>query len=166
MADVEIQIEGADAIVRDLGKVWDRVQHPRRALHRIGARVKDTAQLYAPISPSQSQKNALKKTKRKGKKKKSATTRAKPGSLQNSVHFRTVSNDSVKVHVPSNSPAGKYAYKMHEEKGQTWHERGVGTVAKGAQADDKFIERAIRDKEPDIAKIIDDETTKGTFWSR
>ena len=54
--------------------------------------------------------------------------------------------DHVDILVPSNSAAGDYAKKMHDEKGRTWKNRGVGTVAKGPQADEKYIERAIEDR--------------------
>lgn len=58
----------------------------------------------------------------------------------------------VDIYVPMNSDAADYAKKMHDEKGQTWKNRGVGTVAKGPQADDEFIERAIEDKEDVITR--------------
>lgn len=38
-------------------------------------------------------------------------------------------------------PGGKYALRIHDEKGKAWRRRGPGTVAKGARADDKFILR-------------------------
>lgn len=150
----EIQMTGADVVLKDLNRMERALKNPRRSLVQIGADVQEKAQKYAPISPNQKQKNALKKTKRKGNRKKSATTRAKPGSLQHSIRFDVISNDSVKIHVPSNSPAGKYGYKIHEEKGRTWRNRGIGTQIKGAQADDKFIERAARDLTPRIEEII------------
>ena len=49
------------------------------------------------------------------------------------------------VFVASNSQAGRYARRIHDEKGVTWRNRGPGTIAKGARADEKFIERAIKD---------------------
>lgn len=64
------------------------------------------------------------------------------------------------VFVPSNSEAGKYARRIHEEKGLTWWRRGPGTEAKGAQADHKFILRAIEDEDSNMMKIIDSEMEK------
>ena len=42
----------------------------------------------------------------------------------------------------------------------TWRNRGPGTVAKGDRADDKFIERAIRDNEGAFLEILTDEFRK------
>lgn len=88
-----------------------------------------------------------------------SATRPMPGGLMRSI---TVRNDDTRVEcfVPANSPAGKYAFKIHEEKGSAWSERGPGTQAKGPQADHKFITRAARDKEPDFILIMRDEVTK------
>lgn len=44
----------------------------------------------------------------------------------------------------ANAEAGKYAKRIHDEKGKTWRKRGPGTVAKGARADDKYIQRAVQ----------------------
>ena len=73
-----------------------------------------------------------------------------------------VLESSAEVFVPSNSEAGKYARRIHDEKGISWWHRGPGTQAKGAQADALFIERAITDSKPNIQKIIDVEMQRVT----
>ena len=40
------------------------------------------------------------------------------------------------------SEAQTYANVIHNEKGKRWHNRGLGTRAKGEKADEKFIARA------------------------
>ncbi len=73
--------------------------------------------------------------------------------------IRLMSHDEnhAAIGVPSNSGAGKYAKKIHDEKGDTWEERGIGTEAKGDHADHKFIARAIQDRTDDIVKIFENE---------
>lgn len=88
-----------------------------------------------------------------------ATTRPTPGGLMKSIMF-TSSDSMAEIFVPANSPAGTYAKKIHDEKGSTWKERGPGTQAKGAKADDKFIERAVKDNESNIISIITDQVNK------
>jgi hypothetical protein len=88
-----------------------------------------------------------------------ATTRPTPGGLMRSIAF-TSSDSQMEIFVPSNSPAGTYAKKIHDEKGSTWKERGPGTQAKGPQADEKFIERAVKDNEANILAIITDQVNK------
>lgn len=79
-----------------------------------------------------------------------ATARPKPGGLERSIKMecrqeRDWERSAASIFVPTGSEAGKYARRMHDEKGKTWRKRGPGTVAKGARADEKFIERAIGD---------------------
>ena len=64
------------------------------------------------------------------------------------------SPDHVSIMVPSNSPAGKYAGYIHDEKGSKWFKRGVGTIAKGPQADEKFIPRAIKAENASIIRTF------------
>ncbi len=90
---------------------------------------------------------------------KNAKKRPMPGGLMRSITMR--STDSlVEVFVPANSPAGQYAFKIHEEKGIRWKERGPGTQAKGPQADDKFITRAATDKRNEFRLIVESEIAK------
>lgn len=147
-----------------------------RTSYRVAALIKDTASWYAPISPTQSMLNQMRmirlvnagysnkqirKFARAGKKRRkpNASSRPMPGALQNSITFR-YAPDFAEVYVPSNSPAGSYAVKIHDEKGKTWRNRGFGTQAKGAQADEKFIERAMNDNILNINRIIDDQMLK------
>jgi hypothetical protein len=88
-----------------------------------------------------------------------STQRPMPGGLMRSITFR--SDDSkVECFVPSNSPGGSYAAKMHDEKGRTWKKRGPGTQAKGPKADHKFISRAATDRERDFIAIVNSEIEK------
>lgn len=122
----------------------------RRALFRIGAVVKRTAVRYAPISPT----SAMLRKLGKG-------DQGTPGGLMRSITFASDA-EKAEVFVPSNSEAGKYARKMHDEKGLSWWRRGPGTAAKGPQADHKFILRAIQDEGGTIGRIVDDEMEKVT----
>lgn len=159
--DFKIAVQRLRNAGRDVG--------PRitRAHHRMGATVTDRAKLYAPKSPTFAEHKASSKATAKqwaaaGKRRtKDASSRRKPGALQNSIRFRATAY-LAEVFVPTNSPAGAYAFKIHEEKGISWKKRGVGTVAKGPKADHKFIERAIKDSEADLVLILDDEISKAT----
>lgn len=92
-------------------------------------------------------------------KNKTAAARPMPGGLMRSITMRST-DSMVEVFVPSNSPAGAYAFKIHEEKGKTWKDRGPGTQAKGLLADDKFIARAAADRAGDFATIVRDQIDK------
>lgn len=146
------------------------------AMRRIGAKAHDVARWYAPISPSTTLLRKFKRVggrtgtvymhrnkdgtrtgvtltefyaanlARMLSPNKRGTRRPLPGMLQASINF-TSGGDYAEVFVPSNSPAGSYAKKIHDEKGFSWFERGPGTQAKGPQADAKFIERAIADNQ-------------------
>lgn len=85
-----------------------------------------------------------------------STTRPMPGGLMRSIEMSSDA-EKAEIYVPANSPAGKYAKRIHDEKGVTWRERGPGTQAKGPLADDKFIERAITDNQAEITRIIEDQ---------
>ena len=90
---------------------------------------------------------------------KGSKDRPMPGGLMRSITFRNT-DTMVECFVPTNSVAGSYAFKIHEEKGSSWKDRGPGTQAKGPQADDKFITRAAADKESDFTAIITSEIDK------
>ena len=66
------------------------------------------------------------------------------------------------VYVAANSEAGKYARFIHDGKDTKWFRRGPGTVAKGPEADSKFIERAIEHHHDngDYKKIIKGEINR------
>ena len=74
--------------------------------------------------------------------------------------------NEVDILVPSNSAAGQYAAKIHDEQGKSWRNLGVGSLAKGRGVGGKFIERAIEQMEPqtvaDLAAGFDDSARTGT----
>ena len=128
-----------------------------KAFSAVGLKVRSVAQQYANISPTQAQKNRLKKTKRKGKRKATATTRAKPGGLRRSIEMEV---DPIRmqaiVFVAQNSEGGKYAKKIHDERYVTWRRLGPGSIAanKSGKIGEKFIERAIVDNEKNIQEAL------------
>lgn len=120
-----------------------------RANIRIKESVVTLAKSFAPISPTKAQYVASLKGRvvavkgRDGlvsRKKVKFTTRTDfhPGQLTNSITGESTTN-LVRVFVPANSRAGKYSRFIHFGK----FNRGVGTIAKGPQADRMFIYRAI-----------------------
>lgn len=88
-----------------------------------------------------------------------ATSRAKPGGLERSIKAASgVTWGTLawaEVFVPSDSEAATYAVKIHDEKGRTWRNRGVGTIAKGDRADEKFITRALEAESDKFRDIFD-----------
>ena len=68
-----------------------------------------------------------------------------PGSLTKSIEAISDA-DHAELFVPSNSLAGAYAFYIEEEGpagAGKWKQRGLGTVAKGGRARDKFMYRAV-----------------------
>jgi hypothetical protein len=130
-----------------------------RAMLKCGMIAKREAIRNAPRSPTQSAKNNLHKTSRRRPADPRSTGRAKPGGLERAISM-TSGSDNAEVFVATNSEAGKYAYRIHEEKGITWHERGPGTIAKGGRADEKFISRALADNAAVFLRIIKTEFEK------
>jgi hypothetical protein len=92
-----------------------------------------------------------------------AFSRAKPGGLRRSLDF-TVELDQQGaqgvVFVNASSEAGRYAFRIHEERFMAWWDRGPGTIAAGERAREKFIERALVDGEGNILDIIRSEAAK------
>lgn len=107
------------------------------------------AKRNAPRSPTKKQHSKTLKRKR-------ITSRKGffPGGLERSLAYEVLPNGDVSVFVAKNSPAGAYAKRIHDEKGVTWHKRGAGTIAKGTQADEKFIERAVHEHVDEYGKIL------------
>lgn len=139
---------GADGIERGLTALPAALAATMiRAHYNIATMVEIRAKRNAPISPSLGQLAAQRTTTRKVSRKRRATSRPARGGLQNSIDS-TYTGKQASVFVSANSPAGKYAYKIHEEKGQTWHKRGPGTRAKGPAADHEFIKRAVETQDP------------------
>lgn len=156
---MNVQIRGIPELVQSLATLPAQVyQRAERGIFRATAVVRKDAIRNAPRSPTMAQAaQARRKTRKDTSKRKQATafTRAKPGGLMRSI---SMSVDKVKlegsVFVAANSEAGKYAKRIHDEKGKSWHKRGPGTVAKGAHADDKFIERALEGNRAAIDQIV------------
>lgn len=86
-------------------------------------------------------------------------SRPTPGGLMRSIQARST-GETAEVFVPSNSVAGTYAFKIHEERGSKWKDLGPGSQAKGSQAREKFITRAASDQAGDFTAIINDELNK------
>lgn len=187
MISITINVSGLTEALQQLGRTPQQIGRAlERVSYRAGAMIFDTAKRYAPISPTQSLLNQMRQIRlvnkgysnrqirafrRRGNARKKAMSaqrsaagqtaaiRPMPGALQNSIQMRN-GVDYIEIFVPSNSPAGKYAAKIHDERGKTWQNRGPGTVAKGPQAKEKFIARAITDRRMDIERLIDAETMK------
>ena len=153
MAD-NVHINGVSFVLGQLAhlpEVHNRVI--ARSLTRIGQRVRDEAKRNAPRSPTMAQLSATLKRKKR------TARRTTPGGLEKSIEYE-VKGGSCSVFVASNSYAGKYAKRIHDEKGKSWHKRGPGTIAKGSRADDKFIERAIRDNQDKFLDVFKSELRK------
>ena len=144
-------LDAVDAAIRNLSKVAP--QAARAALRDTGQMLVHEAFLNAPKSPT------MKKHSATLKRKKRTARRMLPGGLERSIQFES-DDAKCSVFVASNSEAGRYARRIHDEKGVTWRNRGPGTIAKGARADEKFIERAVRDNLPKIQAVFDDELRK------
>lgn len=150
MGDIQ-GLDAVNAMIRGLSRVAP--QAARAALRDTGQMLVHEAFLNAPKSPTMKQHSAT------FKRKKRTARRMLPGGLERSIQYE--SDDArCSVFVASNSEAGKYAKRIHDEKGVTWRNRGPGTINKGARADEKFIERAVRDNLPKIQAAFDDELRK------
>lgn len=130
----------------------------QRALRKCGKWAMTEAKLNAPKSPDMKHHSATLKRKQRTKDKKT------PGGLERSIFFEVMpyglTDYVASVFVPSNSDAKEYARYIHDGKGSRWFKRGPGTEHKGARADDKFIERAIRDNTGKFTDIFEDEIRK------
>jgi len=159
---MEVQVKGADGLLRSLDKLPQQARDAAgRGVFRATTRVFGDAIKNAPRSPTMAQAaRATRKTRADTGKRKKATafTRAKPGGLERSISMQV---DKTKIEgsvfVALNSDGGKYAKRIHDEKGKTWRKRGPGTIAKGPRADHKFIKRALDDNENNIGAIMADE---------
>lgn len=183
MAD-DVNIEDVRQMLKDASPAM--MKAAGRGAMRAGLVIHNQARRNAPRSPSEAQKraerienkgkprpkpirrrSALSRFVRKTKgvlgrilhRRPRARARAVPGGLEKSIELERT-EAGVTIFVAANSPAGKYAKRIHDEKGKTWWNRGRGTRDKGAQADDKFIERAVDANRDKIAQYIDDEIRK------
>jgi len=123
-------------------------KHPKKIakmLKAVGSIVHGLAQEYSPMSMSKAQYTS---TLKGGKTKRKTFTR---GSLKQSItaeYFPT----KVEIGVPSNSKAGDYAEKMHDEKGSSWQKLSKGKQPKSR---DKYIYAAYEDSEKKIDAALD-----------
>lgn len=124
----------------------------KRGLKRIGQNVKTRAKWYAPKSPTRAMLRTIYAFGSRG----GGKNRPRPGGLMRSIDFAS-NEHSVSVFVGKNSEAARYAKRIHDEKGLTWWNRGPGTVAKGPQADERFIDRAADDEADNNLKVMDEE---------
>ena len=149
--DFVIETKGMQKVQRKLNTlIPQRVKVVLLKSHnRIKLVILKTAHSYAPISPTKGQYVG---TLVGGK---SGRTTLNPGGLTRSI-IGKATDEFVEIFVPSNSEAGSYAKKMHEWEG-SW---GAGTKARGSQAGNQFITRAIKDNEENIVKIYEDELDK------
>ena len=169
MAEATVDLPDLSALPEAIGEAVNK------ALNRCGLIWKRESVANAPRSPKASEIRAVRKAKwdAKGKKPSKAQkaawkarrnprahSRPAPGGLERSIQLeaRLKSPDwdgsEVEVYVDSGSEAAKYAKKIHDEKGKSWRNRGPGTVAKGARADEKFIERALADNAQRFEEIV------------
>lgn len=151
MAGDIIGLDAVNAAIRNLSKVAPTAA--RRAMAKCGMLAVREAKANAPKSPTMKQVSATLKRKKR------TARRMLPGGLEKSIEYEATES-GCSVFVARNSQAGRYAKRIHDEKGVTWRNRGPGTVAKGSRADDKFIERAIRDNAGNFGRIVDDELRK------
>lgn len=129
------------------------------ALNRIAKIAHREAVRNAPKSPTQQELRSANPDKKRRKRNPRATSRPMPGGLERSIAY--VSNEeSADIYVSAGSEAGRYAFRIHSEKGVTWHKRGPGTVAKGGRADAWFILRALEDNQADFQRIFEAEHRK------
>ena len=156
---IEDEISGELEADWKLSRLNPKIQAAvQRAIVRCGMVARLESVRNAPRSPTMAQISATLKRKRR------TARRTHPGGLEKSIMLETTATEA-RVFVPVNSYAGKYAKRIHDEKGVTWRNRGPGTIAKGPQADEKFIERAIRAHEEsgnfngifedEIGKVVD-----------
>lgn len=151
MAGEIIGLEGVAAAISNLSKVAPVAA--RRAMSRCGLIAVREAKANAPRSPTMKRLSATLKRKKR------TARRMLPGGLEKSIEYES-DETHCSVFVAANSQAGRYAKHIHDEKGITWRNRGAGTVAKGPRADEKFIERAIRDNAQTFGAIVEDELRK------
>ena len=156
MADVTVnakQLLKLELSLVNAGKSYDKGK--KKLLKKIGVIVQGLARKYCPESPTKSQYAAMNQSGTTERRSSSITT----GSLRDSITHE-VGKDFVSINVPSNSRGGKYAEKMHDQKGSAWLNRGPRTKQKGAKADEKFIFRAGKDSEKETDALIDQVLTE------
>lgn len=135
MINFTMQASSPDDAFRRVRRSGDKAGKRFISMALIG--VQNLGRDYCNVGPTKAQYVS---TLKKGKtKRKSFST----GGLEQSITQETLLDGMEgKVFVPSNSAAGKYAKKIHDGRGKTWHNRGPGTRHKGPQAREKYLTRA------------------------
>lgn len=150
-----VDIKGGDEVLTLIVRSGPNVMAAvLRGLGRIANACHAKSVDYAPRSPTRTVTSATLKVKRRSK------AQRTPGGLERSIEKEVGmrgNTPTAAIFIAANAPAGDYAKRIHDEKGITWWNRGPGTKAKGDQADEKFIERAIRDSREYFERILDQE---------
>lgn len=161
----EVAVEGSPNVTVnfDLMKIQQaqkRLLEP--TMQRIGQHAMRESKANAPRSPTVRQISTTLVRKRRTKRRSVAGGLEK--SITYSVEFGGQGQKEIEAHifVPKNSAAGAYANYIHNMKGKKWFKRGVGTVAKGARADEKFIYRAVHDNLREYSRMIETVVEKAT----
>lgn len=113
---------------------------------KIGSIVGGKARAFAPRSMTKSEYKSTLVSGETDRDASSFTT----GNLKKSITVE-VNADSVEIGVPSNSPAGKYAEKMHDEHGKTWNNLGWQNDAKATHL---YIFKAYEKSKGEITKEL------------
>lgn len=135
--DIQEFTKDAERVLQRAGRNVDKAIG--RVLTDIGLLVVRDSRRNAPRSPSKAQ---YRRTLKTAKGRANSKFRATPGGLESAIRSE-IHGGAIDIVVPLNSVAGKYAKRMHDERGKTWWNRGPGTRAKGPQAGERFILRAI-----------------------
>lgn len=154
--EIQIHVRGLAELTQALSRFPERLAAARsRAGVRIGVHCVGEAKANAPRSPTKTQHSKTLKRKR-------ITSRRQffPGGLEKSIQAETLAGGTVSVFVAKNSFAAAYARYIHDQKGVRWWKRGAGTVAKGARADEKFIERAVNENAEKYGRVYEQEIRK------
>ena len=143
------------------GKITDNIRRGiARGMAMSAEQTKAVAIRNCPISPTQSQINAARKAEgRRPVKHRKGSTRPAPGGLCRSISAKS-NDDGFTIYIAPGSEGEAYANYIHNLKGKKWFKRGIGTIAKGRQADEKFITRAISAMRDKILDNIDREISR------
>ena len=137
-----VTIKGLDKVLTLMdSELQEIVLHGvKTGFKTIGLAVRSLSIKMAPISPDMEQYRSTLKTE-KGRQ--NTTFKATPGTLRKSITVLRSNEREVEVGVPSNSPAGDYANRMHNKK----YNLGVGSRAAqrlgGEDVGPKFLDRAV-----------------------
>lgn len=167
---------GLNAIIKKVAKAH------KAHVDCIKLALKDTARVMhreairnAPRSPTAAQARAERKRVWMGKhgnlkgfakaqaagmkrRKPNSHSRAMPGGLERSIRWEMKGSgltSDAEIFVARNAEAGAYAKYIHDERWKKWFKRGIGTCRKGDRANEKFIERAVKDNRARYKESLD-----------